>query len=218
MTYKLLFNQVTSYIPLLLKGLLFSILISCIGVFIGSLVGLLFALARLNNNKILTKISNIYIEIFRNTPLLIQMYILYFGFAQFGFHVSAINSALIALVLNNGAYTAVIFETGLKSVDTGQKEAAEALGMKKIKIYRYITIPQAFRIVIPPLTNQYISLFLFSSVASTVSVPELLSQTLYVDSLTMRTFEVFIITTILYLSITTVVTIFSSKLESRYKY
>lgn len=218
MTYRLLFNQVTPYIPILLKGLIYSVFISGIGMFIGTILGILCALARLSNKKIINMIANIYVEVFRNTPLLIQMYLLYFGFAQFEIHVSAISSAIIALILNNGAYTGVIFETGLKAVDKGQKEAAAALGMSIIESYRYITIPQAFRIVIPPLTNQFISLFLFSSVASTVSVPELLSQTLNVDSLTMRTFEVFILATILYLLITTAVSIFSSRLESKFKY
>lgn len=218
MTYRLMFTQVTPYIPLLLKGLMLSIFISFIGMFIGTMVGIVCAFARLSENKLINSLANIYVEIFRNTPLLIQMYIFYFGFAQFDIHVSAINSALIALILNNGAYTGVIFQTGIQAVDKGQKEAAAALGMSILQTYRHIIVPQAFRIVIPPLTNQFISLFLFSSVASTISVPELLSQTLNVDSMTMRTFEVFIISTLLYLLITTIVTFFSSSIESRFKY
>lgn len=218
MTYRLMFTQVTPYIPLLLKGLMLSIFISFIGMFIGTMVGIVCAFARLSENKLINSLANIYVEIFRNTPLLIQMYIFYFGFAQFDIHVSAINSALIALILNNGAYTGVIFQTGIQAVDKGQKEAAAALGMSMLQTYRHIIVPQAFRIVIPPLTNQFISLFLFSSVASTISVPELLSQTLNVDSMTMRTFEVFIISTLLYLLITTIVTFFSSSIESRFKY
>jgi polar amino acid transport system permease protein len=182
------------------------------------LIGLLCGIVRTNKIKFINKIVDAYVELFRNTPLLIQMYLLFFGLGQFNIQLSPMSSALIALILNNGAYTSVMFESGIKAVEFGQKEAAHALGMTTFQAYRYIIIPQAFRIIIPPLTNQFISLFLFSSVAETVSVPELLGQTLHVDSLTMRTFEVFIITTILYLIVTTIFSFTSNAYEKSFKY
>ena len=218
MSYRFIFSQVTPYLPLLLKGLKLSFMIASIGMIVGTLVGIFCAIARMSENKIVRKTANIYVEIFRNTPLLVQMYLLFFGLAQFNIQVSPIFTAVFALILNNGAYTGVIFEAGLNDVDKGQREAAVALGMTTFQTNRYIIIPQGFRIVIPPLTNQFISLFLFSSVASTISVPELLSQTLHLDSITMRTFEVFIIAMLLYLAITTVISLLSSYLENSFKY
>ncbi len=218
MAYRLMFSQIWPYLSLFLEGLKLSIYIASVGMVVGTLIGIVCAIARTSKVKIAKKIVNVYIEVFRNTPLLIQMYLFFFGLGQFNIQVSPMVSALLAIILNNGAYTGVIFETGLKAVDVGQKEAADALGMTVFQTYWHIIIPQAFRIVIPPLTNQFISLFLFSSVASTISVPELLSQTLYVDSLTMRTFEAFIITTGLYLCITTIISVVSSSYEKSFKY
>ena len=218
MDYHLMFSQIWPYLPILLDGLKISIFITLIGIVFGTLIGLLCGIVRTNKIKFINKIVDAYVELFRNTPLLIQMYLLFFGLGQFNIQISPMYSALIALILNNGAYTSVMFESGIKAVEFGQKEAAHALGMTTFQAYRYIIIPQAFRIIIPPLTNQFISLFLFSSVAETVSVPELLGQTLHVDSLTMRTFEVFIITTVLYLIVTTILSFTSNAYEKSFKY
>ncbi len=218
MGYQLMFNQVLPYLKVLLDGLKISIYITCIGVVVGILIGIICAIVKTSEVKFIKRIINGYIEIFRNTPLLIQMYLFFFGLGQFNIQLSPMNAAVLALILNNGAYTAVIFESGIKAIETGQKEAASALGMTSLQTYLNILLPQAFRIIIPPLTNQIISLFLFSSVAATISVPELLGQTLHVDSLTMRTFEVFIVTTVLYLVITTVISVTSTAYEKSYKY
>lgn len=218
MSYRLIFSQVIPYIPLLLKGLRMSIVLALIGMSVGSVLGIFVAIGRISSVKIVRWIVNTYVEIFRNTPLLIQMYILFFGLPQLKIQLSPFTSAILALILNNGAYTGVIFETGINAVDKGQSEAATALGMSAFQAYRYIIIPQAFRIVIPPLTNQFISLFLFSSVASTISISELIYQTLHIDSLTMRTFEVFIVTTLLYLAVTTIISTLSGYYERSYKY
>lgn len=213
--YRFMFNQIMRYIPAFFDGLLISVLLSVIGMIIGTLLGIIVAYAHMSSNRVLKSVSNVYIEIFRNTPLLIQMYLLYFGLSQFGMNISSMMSATIALIINNSAYTSVLFETGIKSVETGQIEAATTLGMSTIQVKRYITIPQAFRIILGPLTSQFISLFLFSSVASTVGVHELLSQTQFVDSKTMRTFENYIVTTILYLLVTTIITLTSNLLERK---
>ena len=218
MHYQLIFSQVLKYIPMMLNGLKISIFITIIGMFFGTIVGIFCAVIKSGHNKFLKSIVNIYTEIFRNTPLLLQMYLLFFGLAQFNIHVSAMASAIISLTLNTGAYTCVIFHPGIETVDIGQKEAAAALGMSKFQEKMKITIPQAFRIIFSPLVNQFISLFLFSAVAATISVPELLSTALLIDSKSMRTFEVFIITTILYLMVTTLITIISGYVEKRFKY
>jgi polar amino acid transport system permease protein len=117
------------------------------------------------------------------------------------------------MTINTGAYTTVIFQAGIQAVDIAQKEGALALGMTYAQTFRHVILPQAFRIVFPPLVNQTISLFLFSAVASTISVPELTHQALYVDSVTWRTFEVFIVTTLLYFACTFLVSMAADMYE-----
>ncbi len=215
MNYTLRFSQVYKYLPLLYKGLGLSSAISFVGMIIGCVLGVIFALGEKSKHTPLRIISVGYIECIRNTPLLIQMYLLYFGLGQFGLHLSPLISAILAITLNNAAYTAVIFRTGIDAVDSGQIEAGKALGMGKTQIFKYILFPQAFKIVVPPLTNQFISIFLFSSVASTISLPELTYQTTYIESVSMRTFEVFLIATGLYLLVTTIISIGSTLYEKR---
>jgi polar amino acid transport system permease protein len=218
MGYKLIFSIITPYLPLFFKGLQLSIIVSVVGMAAGSLLGILAAVGKSSPVKVIQKGINIYIEIFRNTPLLIQMYLLYFGLAQFDIHIPAVFSAILAMTLNVGAYTAVIFHAGIKAVFIGQSEAARALGMTGYQTFCHIVFPQAFRIVIPPLTNQFISVFLFSSVAAAISVNELSYVTLNVESVTMRTFEAFIITAALYLTVTTIISILSGLYERSFKY
>jgi len=215
MLYSLRFSQVFKYIPLLLDGLKLSVTISVIGMIIGCALGVFFAVGKRSGYAPFRMFSLGYIECIRNTPLLIQMYLLYFGLGQFGLHLSPFISAILAITLNNAAYTAVIFRTGIDAVDEGQTEAGKALGMRSPQIFRHIVFPQAFKIVVPPLTNQFISIFLFSSVASTISLPELTYQTMYIESVSMRTFEVFILATGLYLLVTTLITIGSNLYEKR---
>lgn len=215
MGYTINFPEIFPFLPLLLKGLLLSVAITAAGAAIGSLLGLFGAVARLSGIKPLAAAAGIYVELIRNTPLLVQMYLIYFGLGQFGLHIPPIPAAIAAMTLNNGAYTTVIFEAGIKAVDAGQKEAALALGLTDAQTFCHVILPPAFRIVFPPLVNQTISLFLFSAVASSISVPELTNQALYVDSVKWRTFEVFIITTILYFACTFMVTTLGNHYERR---
>ena len=121
MSYTLMFSQITRYIPLLLGGLGLSVVIAVIGMLVGSVLGILVAVAKKSPFKLLQLLVDVYIEVFRNTPLLIQMYLFYFGLGQFQLHISAMNAALLALILNNGAYTGVIFQTGLDAVNKGAR-------------------------------------------------------------------------------------------------
>lgn len=213
MSYTIHFPEVFPYLPLLLKGLLLSIAITVVSTLIGTLLGLFSAIAGLSTSKNARAVSKAYVEAFRNTPLLVQMYLIYFGLGQFGIQIPPVPAAILAMTVNTGAYTTVIFQAGIQAVDVAQKEGALALGMTYAQTFRHVILPQAFRIVFPPLVNQTISLFLFSAVASTISVPELTHQALYVDSVTWRTFEVFIVTTILYFACTFLVTILADMYE-----
>lgn len=213
MNYIFHFSEIGPYLPLLFRGLLISIMITVVAALIGTGLGLFSALARLSSVKLVRRMADLYVEVFRNTPLLVQMYLIYFGLGQFAIHVPATTAAIIAMTLNTGAYTTVIFQAGIQAVDVGHKEAAFALGMNFPQAFRHVILPPAFRIVFPPLVNQTISLFLFSAVASTIAVPELMYQTMFVDSVTWRTFEVFIISALIYFGATLLATLITSRFE-----
>ncbi len=213
MGYTIHFPEVFPYLPLLLKGLVLSVAITALSTLIGTLLGLFSAIAGLSGSKKARAASKAYVEAFRNTPLLVQMYLIYFGLGQFGIQIPPVPAAILAMTINTGAYTTVIFQAGIRAVDIAQKEGALALGLTYAQTFQHVILPQAFRIVFPPLVNQTISLFLFSAVASTISVPELTHQALYVDSVTWRTFEVFIVTTVLYFACTFLVTLFADMYE-----
>jgi len=211
--YTIHFSEVFPYLPLLVKGLLLSIAITAASTLIGTLVGLFSAVANLSSYKIGRITSKVYVEAFRNTPLLVQMYLIYFGLGQFGIQIPPIPAAIVAMTINTGAYTAVIFQAGIQAVDIGQKEGGLVLGMTYPQAFRHVILPQAFRIIFAPLMNQAISLFLFSAVASTITVPELTHQAMFVDSVTWRTFEIFIVTTGLYFACTFLATVLSDLYE-----
>lgn len=213
MGYTIHFSEVYPYLPLLLKGLVLSVAITVVSTLVGTLVGLFSAVAGLSRSKGRRTIAKAYVEAFRNTPLLVQMYLIYFGLGQFGIHIPPVPAAIAAMTINTGAYTTVIFQAGIQAVDVTQKEGALALGMTYPQAFRHVILPQAFRIVFPPLVNQAISLFLFSAVASTIAVPELTHQAMYVDSVIWRTFEVFMVTTALYFACTMLVTVLSDLYE-----
>lgn len=195
---KLYFKDILPYFPDLLSGLGMSILITLISIVIGIFVGIIVYFGKTSSNKILRGISIAYIECIRNTPLLVQLYILYFGLSQFGVDISAFLSAAIAMIINTGAYAAEILRSGFKSVKFGTVEAGYALGMTKLQTFYYVVLLPGLKSAFPALINQFVLLFLFSSVASTIALPELFHQVQNVDTKTARTFEVLIIAGAMY--------------------
>jgi polar amino acid transport system permease protein len=194
----LVFHDIIPYIPQLLSGLAVSLYVTVICMLAGTVLGLFVALCKSSKNVILRFLGNAYIELIRNTPLLVQLYILFFGLGQLGIDISPLWSALIGITINNGAYTAEIFRAGLSSVPKGLHEAGSALGMNKAQIFRHVILAPAFRTAFPALTNQLILLFLFSSVASIISLEELTYQIMNVETQTSRTLEITLIAAVLY--------------------
>lgn len=178
-------------------------------------MGIFIYLAKASKYKLLRTVSSSYIEIIRNTPLLVQLYLIYFGLGQININISPLWAALIGITLNNAAYTAEIFRAGINSVPKGLREAGIALGMSSTQIFRYVILPPAVKSVFPALTNQLILLFLFSSVASVISLNELMNQILYIDSLTFRTFEVLTIGALMYYGCSSVFAVGSKLLERK---
>lgn len=207
------FAVASQYLPQMFHALGMSIYITVVGFVVGSLFGTLLAVAKSGKNPIYRWASSGFIEVFRNTPLLVQLYLLYFGLGQFGINLSPFTAALLGLTLNNAAYTAEIFRAGLESVPGGLREAAIVLGLSKWQELRYVLLKPAIRNVLPSLTNQLIILFLFSSVASVISLNELTNQLNELVSQTQLTIALFTYAAAMYYAVSAIVAALSRLAE-----
>lgn len=192
------FGDILPYLPLMLEALWVSIYVTFISFVVGSVLGVLLSLAKTGPSSVVRAVASSYIEVMRNTPLLVQLYLIYFGLGQVGVQLNPLWSALIGMTLNNSAYTAEIFRAGFASVPVGLREAGTALALSKYQLFRYVVFKVGLRGIIPSLTNQLIILFLYSSVASVISLEELTAILLNLNSQTLRTVEVFTFGAVLY--------------------
>jgi len=192
-----------------LKGAPMTILVSLVAVVIGAVVGLLFALMKKSENKLISCFSKIYIEVVRGTPMLVQALILAYGVPillqtngiMFKWpHL--ILPAFLVCGLNSAAYMAEVMRGGIQAVDPGQIEAAQSLGMSKGQINRHIVLPQAFKIVIPSLGNEFVTLIKETSVLSYVGIEETLRKAAIFSAASFRPFEAYIGAAIVYLMMT----------------
>ena len=209
------FGAVLPYLPVMLKGLWISIEVTVLSFFIGSAAGILVYLGRRSRLAPLRWLAHAFVEVFRNTPLLVQLYLIYFGLPQVGINLDPFWSTLAGMTLNNAAYTSEIFRAGIESVPAGLVEAAGALGLRTMQTFRYVVLKPAVRNVLPALTNQFIVLFLFSSVGSVISLNELTSALADLNQRTLRTLEIFTIGGLLYF-LSSAVIAGSSRLAERY--
>ena len=184
------------------------------GILIGVVLGLAFALLRISKFKVLNYPAKFYIWVIRGTPLLLQLLLIYFGLVNIVM-LDKLPAAFVALGIHNGAYIAEIFRGAIQSVDRGQREAGVSLGMTSSKVMQRIILPQAFKRSVPPLSNQFIIALKDSSLASAISVPELLLHARQVGSSNFRLMEMLTIAAIYYLIMTTMLTILSNKIEKR---
>ncbi|MBO8158572.1 MAG: amino acid ABC transporter permease [Thermosyntropha sp.] len=159
--------------PYFLEGAWITIEVTALSVAMGMVLGLFAGLFRLSKNRILRSISVAYIDFFRGTPLFVQILLLHFGVLPYFGVDEAFTSAIIACGLNSGAYIGEIVRAGIQAVDKGQMEAARSLGMNERQAMTYIILPQAYKIVIPPLINEFIALLKDTSLVSTIAVAEL---------------------------------------------
>ncbi len=195
------FNLVatTSYMSLLPGAIVTTIWLSLMSIGLSLLVGLAGALCRTSGSLVLRFVGGAYVELLRNIPLLIVIYLVYFGLAQFGLRISGFNSALIALTLNAGAYMTEIIRGGLAAIGNGQYEAARSQAMNPVQVYRYVVFPQVFRIIYAPFGNLCIGIVLGSALASVVGVEEVTSWMHTVGSNSFRYLEAFLMAGTLYL-------------------
>ncbi len=183
----------------LLWGALLTIQLSALSMVLSLIVAVFGALARTSGPKWLRAAVATYVEFIRNTPFLVQVFVIFFGLPGIGIRLDANTGAIIAMVLNGSAYTIEIVRAGIEAISHGQVEAALALGLHKLQVFRKIVLPQALRAVFTPLGSQFILLMLNSSIVSVISADELTSAAQDIQSRTFRSFEVYIVTIVIYL-------------------
>lgn len=201
--------------PLLAEGVVVTIFLGTTSFALGSFIGLLVALARLSGIAPLTWFAVLYLSIFRGTPMLVQILLIYFGLPQLGITLDPIPSAIIALSLGVASYQSENFRSGILSVEKGQREAALSIGMTGWQALRRIIFPQALRIATPTIGNRFIALMKDTSLASVVTVVELTRVAERIGSATFRYLEMFVIIAAIYWAISTVLSIGQETLERR---
>lgn len=206
---------VARFLPTLFKGALVTIGISLLSMMLAITLGLVLAIMRLYGNKWLQMVSTAYIEIYRGTPLLIQLYILYYGLPNIGISLSAFGAAILGLGMNYAAYEAEIYRTGIQAIHKGQTEAALLLGMSRRLTLKRIILPQALRIAIPPMTNDFIALFKDSSLVSVIAITELTKSYGILAAASMDFFKLGIITALLYFGMSYPLSWYARKWEKK---
>jgi len=205
MTYEFDFAAVLAYWPLLLEGIWTTLRLTFFCTVFGILIGAVCAIIRTSGPAWARSLVGLYVEFIRNTPLLIQAYFLIFGIASLGVRLPILAGAVIALTVNIGAYTTEIVRAGIESINRGQLEAAECLGLSRLQTYIHVIIRPALERVYPALSSQYVLMMLASSILSSVGVEELFGISNRIQSDTYRNFEVFVVLGVLYLVLAVVV-------------
>jgi polar amino acid transport system permease protein len=193
-------------LPNLMSGLGYTVLLTIISIAVGFFLGIILALGRVYGNKIINGFCVGYIELIRGTPLLVQLFIIYFGLPSIGIIFSPLQAALIGLAINSGAYQAEYLRGSIQSVESGQMIAARSLGMNKLQSIRHVILPQALRISIPAWSNEFIYLLQYSSIAYIIGVPELTAEGKFIAAHTFRYLEMFAMIAVIYLVLTIVST------------
>jgi His/Glu/Gln/Arg/opine family amino acid ABC transporter permease subunit len=212
--YSLHFEAVIPYIPLLLRGLGVTLYVSAAAMIVGIVLGLFLAFARLSAIVVITLPVRVVVDFIRGVPLLVLLIFIYYGVSLFlGLNIPAIVAAIAGLGIFYAAYMSEIFRAGILAVDKGQIEAAMSLGMGRIRVFQRVTLPHAFRTVLPPITNSFISLLKDSSLVSVLAISELTRGGQEVVVATFRAFEAYTVVALIYYALTSVLSVLSSVVE-----
>ena len=209
-------NLVVNSFPLLLVGAGVTIQITVLSTAIGFVIGLVVGVARISHLRPLRLLAEVYVEFFRGTPLLVQIFLFYFALPVItGQRIDPFIAAISACGINSGAYVAEIFRAGIQSVDEGQMEAGRSLGMTWLQTMRYIIVPQAFKRVSPPLGNEFIAMLKDSSLVSVIGFEELTRRGQLIIAKTYGSFEIWMSVAVIYLVMTLTISRFVAYLERR---
>ena len=196
-----------------------TILLTVVSVSLGMIGGTILGMARLSSNRIAYTLSSAYVGFFRGTPLLVQIFLVYMGLPGLhpGLSIDRWTAGILTLSLNSSAYVAEIIRAGIQSIDRGQSEAAIASGLTPRQRLRYVILPQAFRRIIPPLGNEFIAMLKDSSLVAVIALEELLRRSQLVVTRTYKPFEIYILTAMMYLVMTTCIAWLVSVIEKRFQ-
>jgi cystine transport system permease protein len=208
-------DLIAQSLPFLLQGALYTVGLSLGGMSFGLLIGFALALMRLSERRALRFPAMAYISFIRGTPLLVQLFLIYYGLAQFGLRFDPVPAALIGFSLNIGGYSAEILRAAISSIELGQWEAAGSLGLNTRQTLRLVILPQAARVAIAPLTNSFISLVKDTSLAATIQVPELFRQAQLITARTFEIFTMYLATAVIYWLLSSALAYGQSRLEAR---
>lgn len=209
------YSVVLTKIPILLEGCWVTLEISFFALLLGMVFGISGALCRISSNRVLNSIAFFYVWVIRGTPVMVQLFILYFGLPQLGIKLPSMVAGILGLAVNTGAYVTEIIRSGVQAVDRGQMEAALSVGMNYRQAMVRIIGPQATKICIPPLVNQFIMTLKNSSIASLVTITELFRTGEQIIYTTFRSFEVYTAVAVLYLIMNSVFMVIADRLERK---
>ncbi|WP_099187258.1 amino acid ABC transporter permease [Tepidibacter mesophilus] len=207
------FSFLSKYYMFFLMGTKNTVLLSVCSVFIGVVLGLFVSLMKLSKNKVLNIIASVYVEFLRGTPILVQLFIVYYGLPTLGIDMPPFVAGIIALSINSSAYVAEIIRAGIQAVDKGQMEAARSLGMSHNIAMRYIIIPQGVKNILPALGNEFIVLIKESSIVMMVGIADVMYNTNIVRGNTFQPFEPLIVAAFIYFVLTFTLSKFMNKIE-----
>lgn len=209
------FRLILETLPRLLDGAKLSLLVSISSVVLGISLGIFVAIGRLSKFKPLKALATAYVSFIRGTPMIVQIFIVHYGLAEFGLKLPALASGITALSLNSAAYMGEVFRGGIQSIDLGQSQAGLSLGLTPSQSFRYIVFPQAFRRVIPSMGNEMVTLTKDSSLVSFIAIAELTYRATLIASRTYEYFTMYIGIALVYFAITFILSQALDLLERR---
>ena len=210
-----MFDFLPKYYTTYIDATVTTLKVSLIALLIGLLLGIVICLAKISTIKVLNVLATIYVEVIRNTPILVQIMIIYFALPEVGISFTPFMSAIIALSINSGAYVSEIFRSGILAIDKGQMEAGRSLGLSYFQTMKFIILPQALKNSLPALGNEFISLVKDSSIVYFVGVADIMFAANTVKNATYETFGPYLIAAAIYFIITSVLSFLVKRLEKK---
>lgn len=199
MAYSLDFGALAEYAPVFAKGVAITVELIAIGGTLGVALGIVCAWVRTQGPKLLRPLVSLYVELIRNTPFLIQLFFIFFGLPSVGVSLTEMQAAILAMVVNLGAYAAEIIRAGIEATPRGQFEAGSSLAMSRLQIFRYVVLAPALQRIWPALSSQIVIVMFGSAVCSQIAVEDITFAANFIQSRNFRAFEAYIVATLLYL-------------------
>jgi len=207
---------VNSFLPMVKAGILFTVPLTLISFFLGLILALLTALARISGVKPLDAVARFYVWVIRGTPLLVQLFIIFYGLPSVGVTIDPLTSAIIGFTISVGAYNSEVIRAAILSIPKGQWEAGYSIGMSYAQALKRIILPQATRVSVPPLSNSFISLVKDTSLAATITVTEMFRVAQQITSTTYEPLVLYCVAALIYLMFSTVLSEAQGRMEKRF--